>query len=136
MAESKKILSSNFKSEWKGPNGTVNYHEVTFEEGEKPWQIGAKEKNPSFLEAGKTLNFEVKDMAKRSIKRVQADAPVSGGQSSGSGYSQVGVTVGAALNQAVTLVSHGVVEFKDLKKTAHRLVEVAFELKEEFKDRG
>ena len=129
MAESKKILSSNFKSEWLGPNGKLYYHEVTFAEGEKPWQIGTKEMNPSFLEAGKTLNFEVKDMAKRSIKRVQADAPAFSGGASKSGNK--GYAIGNALTNAVLLVAHGKVELKDLKATAKRILDIGTELEGE-----
>lgn len=135
MTKQAKILSSTFKTEWNNPKGgLIYYHDVVLEgEGDKAWNIGSQTKNPDFLAVGQTLNFEVKDQAKRSIKRVMVEAPQ---QSGGGGYSQVGVTVGAALNQAVQLVSNGKVEMKDLKSTAHRLVEIAFELKEEFKDRG
>jgi hypothetical protein len=139
MAETKVIKKAEFKREWTGPNGVVNYHDVWFEGDTSPWNLGAKDKNPDFLKAGAELTFEVKDAAKRSIKRITeipqrsfgAKTPFGGGS-----FSQVGVTVGAGLNQAVQLVANGKAELKDIKSVAHRLIEIAFELKEEFKDKG
>jgi hypothetical protein len=129
MSETKKIAKSEFKREWDGPNGKLFYHDVWLEGDDKPWSLGAKDKNPDFLKSGNTLIFEIKDASKRAIKRVQPKPGFGGG---GGEFNQVGVTVGAALNQAVMLVAHGKVELKDVKSIAHRLAEVAFELKDEF----
>lgn len=131
MAKTGKITKSTFKNEWKGANGTVFYHEVEIE-GDGAWQIGSKDKEPDFLKVGQTLSYEVKDAAKRSITRVKE---FNGGGGFGvGGYKPdtIGITVGAALNQTAQLVSAGVVKFEDFKKVAHRLTEVALELKEEF----
>lgn len=136
MAESKKILTSEFKREWNGPNGVLYYHDVTFAEGEKPWSIGTKEKDPMFLLPGQNLDFEVKDAAKRSIKRVKLDTPVSQQSGSGGGssgrYNPIGQIVGASVNNAVLLAAHGKIHMDDLRKTAKGLVEFSLELQKSF----
>lgn len=43
-----------------------------------------------------------------------------------------GVAIGAALNNAVTLVSSGKVDIKDLKATAKRILDISIELKKEY----
>lgn len=61
----------------------------------------------------------------------------SGGYSKGGGFKkkddnyEIGVTVGAALNQAVTLVAHGKIELANVEPTAKRLAEIALKLKAE-----
>jgi len=136
MPETKKITKSEFKKEWANPKGgTIFYHDVWLEGDDKPWNIGAKDKSPAFLQAGNSLLFEVADASKRSIKRVQPPQQF-GGSHGGSTFSQVGVTVGNAITNAVTLVANGKVDIKDLKATAHRIAEIAFELKEEFEGKA
>ncbi len=134
MSETKKITKVEFKKEWDGPNGKIHYHDVWLGDDKKPYNIGTKERDPDFLVEGKDLTFEVKDAAQRKIKRVQP-MPSFNGSGGGQPFNQVGVTVGAALNQAVMLVAHGKVDLKDIKSIAHRLTEIAFELKDEFKDK-
>lgn len=125
-----KILGSTFNNEWKGPNGTVFYHEVEIE-GDGKWQIGSKDKNPAFLAAGQTLNYEVKDEAKRSITKAKEFTP--GGFGGGkSAFDGTGAMVGNSLTNAVTLIAHGKADLKDLEKLAHRICEISNVLKEEF----
>ncbi len=131
MAEVKKITKSSFKSEWAGPNGIIYYHEIFLEGDDKAWQIGAQAKEPDFLNAGQTLTYEIKDAAKRSLKRVKLLPPV-GGNGGGGGYDGVGAMVGNAITNAVTLIAHGKADIKDLEKVAHRICEVSMELKKQF----
>lgn len=132
MADVKKITKSAFKSEWKGPNGIVFYHEIWLDGDDKPWQIGSQTKDPDFLQAGKTLEYEVKDAAKRSLKRAKPMPGSFSGGSGGGGFDGTGAMVGNAITNAVTLVSHGKAELKDLEKLAHRICEISIELKKQF----
>lgn len=133
MSEVKKITKSAFKSEWKGPNGIVFYHDVWLDGDDKSWNIGSQSKDPDFLKAGQTLMFDVKDAAKRSIKRAKpAEYSKGGGGSSYDGG--IGAMVGNAITNAVSMVCHGKADLKDLEKVAHRICEISIELKKEFSE--
>jgi len=128
-----KIEKSEFSKEWKGDKGTIYYHNVQFEGDRVVWNIGAKDKNPAFLAEGSTLTYEVKDEAKKSIKRVQPEGGGGfGGRSGGGSFDGTGAMVGNAISNAVTLIAHGKAELKDLEKLAHRICEISVELKEHF----
>ena len=127
-----KIATSNFKKEWSGPKGTIYYHDLTFEGDSRVYNIGAQQQSPSFLAVGQSIDWEWKDESKGSIKRMKPAFNAGGG---GKPFDQVGVTVGAGLNQAVMLVSNGKADLKDIEKVAHRLIEIAFKLKDEFTGR-
>lgn len=83
-----KILKSEFTKEWGSGFNKVFYHNVWLDgQGDKPYNIGAKEQNPSFLSAGQVLEYEVTDEAKRKIKRAQAKFQNQTKSSSGGGSS-------------------------------------------------
>jgi hypothetical protein len=130
MSEVKQIKKVEFKQAWNGPNGEVFYHDVWLGEDAKAWNIGAKEKNPDFLSVGKELTFEVKDAAKRSIKRVNP-MPVFG-KGGGGGFDGTGAMVGNALTNAVTLIVHDKAELKDIEALAKRICQISLDLKTQF----
>jgi hypothetical protein len=130
-----KITKSEFKNEWQGPKGKIYYHDVVFEGDSTTYNIGSTDKNPDFLAVGQTLAYEVPDASKpNKIKRVKEAPPSFGG---GGGYKPdtIGITVGAGINCAVTLIANGKVELKDLEATARRIVEISLKLRDEFKDK-
>lgn len=71
MEKKAKIIRVVFKNEWAGQNGTVFYHEVELDNGDKG-QIGCKDKEPAFLNPGSELTYtiEIGDKGNK-IKRVQ-----------------------------------------------------------------
>ncbi len=70
MEKKSKITRTIFKNEWSGNNGTVFYHEVELENGDKG-QIGCKDKSPQWLNPGNELTYtlEVSDKGTK-IKKV------------------------------------------------------------------
>lgn len=130
-----KILKSEYKRPWDGPNGKTYYHDVVLEgQGDKPWNIGSQEQNPSFLAVGEVLTFEIKDAAKRSIKRVKPMQTNGSGLGGSSNFSDnsLGQQIGNALNVTAMLIAHGKIDVKELESTARRVVEISTKLKEEF----
>lgn len=127
-----KITESRFVKEWKGPKGSIFYHDI--EVDGKTYNIGAKDESPAFLNVGQEIEFEIKDGNK--IKRVQPDNSQRGGGGGGRPYNndsrEIGMMVGASLNQAVLLCAHGVIEIGNIPKIAKRLCEISKELKEEY----
>ena len=128
MANKGKITALTFKSEWKGPKGLIYYHDVTIDG--KKYNIGAQEKEPTFLLPGAEIWYEVTDEAKGKIKRVKAPdfQPSSQGKPA---YNSKGQAIGNALTNATLLVCHGKVDIKDLEKTAARILEIATNLNSE-----
>lgn len=81
MEITSKISRTVFKNEWSGQNGTVFYHEVELENGDKG-QIGCKDKEPDWLNPGKELIYTIEKTDKgNKIKRVTAK-PAFGGNKS------------------------------------------------------
>lgn len=81
MEKTSKITRTVFKNEWAGQNGTVFYHEIELENGDKG-QIGCRDKEPSFLNPGQELTYtiELGDRGNK-IKKVNPKTGFSGGGS-------------------------------------------------------
>lgn len=128
-----KLRYVSIPKEWKGDKGTFYFFDIELENGDKG-NIGSKDQSPSFLKVGESLDYELKETDKgNKIKRVSQQPFNKGG-----GYKPdtVGITVGACLNNAVSLVSAGKIESKDVEKTASWLIELSFKLKEKYKHLG
>lgn len=79
MEKNGKIKAVKFISEWAGPNGTVYYHEVEFDNGDKG-QIGTKEKLPPKIAVGAELTYTIENTGKgNKIKPVQPSGGFQGG---------------------------------------------------------
>lgn len=85
MEVTSKITRTVFKNEWSGQNGTVYYHEIELDSGDKG-QIGCKDKEPEWLNPGKELTYTIEKNDKgNKIKRANSKPAFSGGgKSSGS----------------------------------------------------
>ena len=78
MEKKAKIVRTVFKNEWKGTNGSVFYHEIELDNGDKG-QIGAREQMPSKLNPGQELTYTIETSDRgNKIKAVSA-APAFGG---------------------------------------------------------
>lgn len=84
-----KILSSTFYKEHGTGANLTYYHNITVEGESKTLNIGAKQQNPAWLSPGQTLEWEFKDEAKGSIKKVTQKPGYSGGNSQGVGSPSV-----------------------------------------------
>lgn len=58
MEKKAKITRTVFKNEWKGPNGSVFYHDIELDNGDKG-SIGAKEQMPAKLNPGQELTYTI-----------------------------------------------------------------------------
>lgn len=116
--------------EFTNDKGTFYYFQIELENGDKG-SIGSKDQSPSFLKVGESLDYELKETDKgNKIKRVsQQPFNKVGGYKPDS----VGITVGACLNNAMSLVAAGKIESKDVEATASWLIELSFKLKEKYK---
>lgn len=118
MEKKAKITRTVFKNEWAGPNGSVYYHDIELDNGDKG-SIGSKEKMPVKLNPGSELTYTI-DNGK--IKAV--NAPSGGGSFSGSGKKgpdpKVQI-VGFAMSYSKDLVIAGKVDIKQLPETFERI---------------
>ena len=131
MSKQGVIKTSTWSNTWTGPKGNVEYHKVTFEGDDKTYQIGSKDKNPSFLSVGSTLYYEEKD-AKGGIKRVEAPQTNGSGLGGSASFSKsVDNTVDVAISNATLFVVHGIVKPDQLEATAKRFIELSKKLKAE-----
>ncbi len=73
MEKTAKITRTTFKNEWKGTNGSVFYHDIELDNGDKG-SVGAKSANPEKLNPGQSLTYT---MEGTKIKAVAT--PSSGG---------------------------------------------------------
>lgn len=81
MEITSKIIRTVFKNEWSGQNGTVFYHEVELENGDKG-QIGCRDKEPEWLNPGKELTYTLEKTDKgNKIKKVNAKPSFGGNKS-------------------------------------------------------
>jgi len=70
MEKKAKITRVVFKNEWSGNNGTVYYHDIELDNGDKG-SIGCKEKEPKFLNPQQELTYTIEDTGKGfKIKKV------------------------------------------------------------------
>lgn len=115
--------------------GNLMYN-IEFENGDS----GAYRGNPNKLSfaVGRESEYEINEVTSKNGKKY---TKVSKPQQQGSGfsrgggrYSDVGVTVGNALNNASLLAAHGKIDVKDMPKVAERIIETAIELKNKYKD--
>lgn len=76
MEKTAKITRTVFKNEWKGDKGSVFYHEIELDNGDKG-QIGTKEHLPTKLNPGQELTYTIESTERgNKIKAVQ---PAGGG---------------------------------------------------------
>jgi len=85
MEKKAKITRTVFKNEWKGPNGSVYYHDIELDNGDKG-SIGSKENMPAKLNPGMELTYTI-DAGK--IKAVNPSG-VGGGFGGGGGGGKKG----------------------------------------------
>lgn len=71
MEKTAKITRTTFKQEWKGTNGSVFYHDIELDNGDKG-SVGAKEQMPTKLNPGQSITYtiEIGDRGNK-IKAVQ-----------------------------------------------------------------
>lgn len=67
----KQIKETTFRKEWGDGKARTYFFDVLLEGETKPFNIGAKTKDPDFLTPGKILDYTVVDEARRKIKRNQ-----------------------------------------------------------------
>jgi hypothetical protein len=79
MEKKAKIVRVVFKNEWAGPKGSVYYHDIELDNGDKG-SIGSKEKMPAKLNPGSELTYTI-DAGK--IKAAQAQGGFNGGGKKG-----------------------------------------------------
>lgn len=76
MERKAKITRTIFKNEWKGDKGSVFYHEIELDNGDKG-QIGAKEQMPSKLNPGQELTYTIESTDRGN--KIKAVAPAGSG---------------------------------------------------------
>jgi hypothetical protein len=85
MEKKAKITRTTFKQEWKGDKGSVFYHDIELDNGDKG-SIGAKEQMPAKLNPGQELTYTIE--AGQHGNKIKAVAPAGG--SGGFGGSRKG----------------------------------------------
>lgn len=75
MEKKAKITRTVFKNEWAGPNGTVYYHDIELDNGDKG-SVGSKDKMPAKLNPGQELTYTIDG---NKIKAVNATQGFTGG---------------------------------------------------------
>lgn len=76
MEKTAKITRTVFKNEWKGDKGSVFYHEIELDNGDKG-QIGTKEHLPAKLNPGQELTYTIE--ATERGNKIKAVQPAGGG---------------------------------------------------------
>ncbi len=108
MEKHAKITRTVFKNEWKGTNGTVYYHDIELDNGDKG-SIGAKEQMPSKLNPGSELTYTIDN------GKIKAVAPAGGGFQGGrKGPDPKVQVVGFAMSYTKDLVVAGKVTIEQL----------------------
>jgi hypothetical protein len=82
MEKKAKITRTTFKQEWKGDKGSVFYHDIELDNGDKG-SIGAKEQMPSKLNPGQELTYTIE--AGQHGNKIKAVAAAGGGGGFGGG---------------------------------------------------
>jgi len=119
MEKKAKITRTVFKNEWAGTNGTVYYHDIELDNGDKG-SIGSKEKMPTKLNPGTELTYTIEG---NKIKAVSA--PVGGGFQGGGGGKRgpdpkVQI-VGFAMSYTKDLIIGGKVDIKHLPEMFEKI---------------
>jgi len=118
MEKTSKITRTVFKTEWKGQNGSVFYHDVEFENGDKG-SIGTKEQEPAKLNPGQELTYTLEPNDKGGLPKIKP-VQAKGGYSGGGGKPQQDPKVqmiSFSMSYAKDLIVGGKVDIKDLEKT-------------------
>ena len=89
MEVSGKILSSEFKKEWKGPKGSVFFHDIKIEGFEHTLNIGAKEQNAKHLAVGEQIKVEANEGEYNWKAKVVRENAFTGGGKKSFGASKV-----------------------------------------------
>lgn len=130
-----KVKSVVVGKEWTSKHGATFYnHDYEFEDGVK-LQASHKTENP--FKQGDEVEYEIKSTDETYGNKGSVKKPDDGGGFGGGrrgGYSDVGVTVGNALNNASLLAAHGKIEMSDLPAVAERIIKTAIDLKNKYKD--
>jgi hypothetical protein len=84
MEKKAKITRTVFKTEWAGPNGSVYYHDIELDNGDKG-SIGSKEKMPAKLNPGSELTYTIRENPNGPDKIKAVNTPSGGGGFSGGG---------------------------------------------------
>lgn len=121
MEKKAHIVSCTFKNEWQGTSGTVNYHEITLDNGDKG-QIGTKEKNPAKLAVGQELTYTIETTDRGN--KIKAIAPQGGG--GGFGGARKGPDpkvqiVGFAMSYTKDLIIADKIKIDDLGKAFEKI---------------
>ena len=116
MEKTSKIIKSEFKNEWTGQNGTVYYHTLELENGDRG-SIGAKSKNPDKLAVGQELTYTIEN---DKIKAVNKPFVKGGGFKSEPFEHKC---AGYAMAYAKDLVVAGNVKTEQLIGTADKIYE-------------
>lgn len=129
MEKTSKIKSCRFVREWQGQNGTVYYHAVELENGDKG-EVGARKQDPEELQPGKELTYtitsrEFRGNTEYTIKPVRKSG--SGGGGKGAPRDEARITYLSCLASACTLhqQSSMVNEPEKVLETAEKFYRVA-----------
>lgn len=126
-----KITRTTFRSEWNNPKGGVNYYyDIELDNGDKG-QIGTKTKDSPKLNPGQELEYDlVKTEKGNKIKAIfsQSFQP--------KGKIGIGPTVGAAVNNAVSMFIAGKIEKEKIFQTADWLTKHTIELQKKYESNG
>jgi hypothetical protein len=121
MEKTAKIIRTVFKNEWKGTNGTVYYHEIELDNGDKG-QIGTKEQMPAKLNPGQSLTYTIEQTDKGN--RIKAAAPAGGGFGGGAKKATIDPRaqfIGFASAYSKDLVVAGKLDLKDMNGAAESI---------------
>lgn len=135
----KKITDCKFNKSWLAPDGdTVNYYLVSLEGEAVAYTLGTKDQNATndWLKIGETLTFEIKDVLKRKISKINPEYvanPTTLTKSPTSAYDAgVGAMVGNAITNAVNMVIAGKANVDELEVIAESICSISINLKNKF----
>ena len=123
------MKTSNIKTvsqpkEWKSEKGTFYFFDIHLENGDTG-NIGSKESNPSFLQVGQELTYEITSTERgNKIKRVQE-------KKQGYKADTLGIAIGQGLNLAVQSWTSGKIEKEKIKDFAKWIAKTSYELRDE-----
>lgn len=118
MEKKAKITRTVFKSEWAGPNGTVYYHDIELDNGDKG-SIGSKEKMPSKLNPGQEFAYIIETDVRGGFKIKAVTTPGGGGFKGGAPRAQVDPRVqmiSFAMSYTKDLVVAGKLSINDMRQ--------------------
>ena len=128
-----KVKSVKVGGDWE-KDGKVYYrHDYVMEDGQK---IQANHTTENPINVGEEVEYNVTRSHEKYGDSGSVKKPNDFKKGGGYKPDTVGITVGACLNNAVSLVSAGKIESKDVEKTASFLIELSFKLKEKYKNLG